>query len=75
MKSMYHLETIAAIGLKVGFNIQINELIKLNEHQSQGHYMTLSKRHSDFEIKSCFSEKLTKFHIKAEVCVYVFQLL
>ena len=30
---MYYLETIAAIGLKVGLNIQINELMKLNEYQ------------------------------------------
>ena len=33
MKIMYYLETIAAIGLKVGLNIQINELMKLNEYQ------------------------------------------
>ena len=54
---MYHLETIAAIRLKVGLNIQINELMKLNVYQSQGHYLTLAKGHSDFEIKSCFSQK------------------
>ena len=33
MKIMYYFETIAAIVLKVGFNIQINELMKLNEYQ------------------------------------------
>ena len=43
MKIMYCLETIAAIGLKVGLNIQINELMKLNEYQSQGHYLILAK--------------------------------
>ena len=37
---MYYLETIAAIGLKVGLNIQINELMMLNEYQSQVHYLT-----------------------------------
>ena len=47
---MYYLETIAAIGLKVGLSIQINELMKLDEYQSQGH--------SDFKIKTCFSWKL-----------------
>ena len=30
---MYYLEIITAIGLKVGLNIQINELMKLNEYQ------------------------------------------
>ena len=55
---MYYLETIAAIGLKLGLNIQINVLMKLNEYQRQGHYLTLAKGHSDFKIKSCFSMKL-----------------
>ena len=55
---MYYSETIAAIGLKVGLNIQINELMKLNEYQSQGHYLTFVKGHSDFKINSCFSQIL-----------------
>ena len=55
---MCYLETSAAIGLKVGLNIQINELMKLNEYHNQGHYLTLAKDHSDFKIKSCFSKKL-----------------
>ena len=50
VKIMYYLETIAAIGLKVGLNVQINELMKLNEYQSQGHYLTFVKGHSDFKI-------------------------
>ena len=29
---MYYMETIAAIGLKVALNIQINELMKFNEY-------------------------------------------
>ena len=61
---MYYLETIAAMGLKVGLNIQINELMKLNEYQSQGHYLTLAKGHSDFKIKSCFSESIESFGTK-----------
>ena len=32
VKIMYYLETIAAIGLKVSLNIQINESMKLNEY-------------------------------------------
>ena len=51
MKIMYYLETIAAIGLKVGLNIQINELMKFNAYQR-------SKGHSDFRFKSSFSQKL-----------------
>ena len=48
---MYYLETIAAKGIKVGLDIQINELMKLNDYQSQGHYLTLAKGHTDFKIK------------------------
>ena len=33
VKIMYYFATIAAIGLKDGLNIQINELMKLNEYQ------------------------------------------
>ena len=43
--------------------IQINKLMKLNEYQSQGQYLTLAKGHSDFKIKSCFSQKLLS-HLK-----------
>ena len=32
MKIKYYMETAAAIGLKVGLNIQLNELMKLNEY-------------------------------------------
>ena len=51
-------ENYCSIGLKVGLNIQINELMKLNEYQSQGHYLTLVKGHSDFRINSRFSQIL-----------------
>ena len=33
VKIMYYLEIIVAVGLKVGSNIQMNELMKLNEYQ------------------------------------------
>ena len=67
---MYYLETIAAIGLKVGLNIQINELVKLNEYQSSRSLFDLGQRSLRFQIKSCFlSENIesfsTKFHMKA----------
>ena len=57
MKIVYHLETIAAIGLKVGLNIQINESMKLNECQRSSSFLTFAKGHSDFKIKTCFSRK------------------
>ena len=60
---MYYLEIIAAIGFKVGSNIQMNELMKLKlmSIKGQGHYLTLAKGHSDFKIKSCFSQKLLSY--------------
>ena len=48
VKIMYYLKTVAPKVLKVGLNIQINELMKLNEYQGQGHYLTLATGHSDF---------------------------
>ena len=55
---MYYLKTIAAIGLKVGVNIQINELMKLNEYQRSRSLFDLVQRSLRFQIKSCFSQKL-----------------
>ena len=53
---MYYFETIAAISLKVGLYIQINELMKLNEYQrSRSLFDALATDHSDFKIKTCFS--------------------
>ena len=37
-------ETIAAIGLKVGLNIQINKLMKLNEYQKLRSLFDLGQR-------------------------------
>ena len=60
--------------LEVGLNVQINELMKLNEYQSQCHYLTMAKGHSDFKIKSLFFSKTiesfgTKFHMEALGCM------
>ena len=41
---LYYLETIVAIGLKVGLNIQINELMKLNEYQRSRSLFDLGQR-------------------------------
>ena len=57
MKITYFLETMAALGLKVGLSIQLNELMKLSEINGQGRSLTLVKGHSDFKVKTCFSEK------------------
>ena len=54
MKIIYFLETIAALGCKVDISIWVNELMMLNEYQSQGHSLTLVKGHSDFKVKTCF---------------------
>ena len=51
-------EIIAAIGLNVDSNIQMNELMKLNEYQRSRSLFDLGQGHSDFKIKSCFSQKL-----------------
>ena len=45
------LETIAALGHRVAWSIQLNEL------KGQGHSLTLIKGHSDFNVKTCFSQK------------------
>ena len=49
MNIMYYLETIAAIGLKVGLNIQINELMKLNGNQRSRSLFDLGHRSLRFQ--------------------------
>ena len=46
---MYYLETIAAIGLKVGLNIQINELMKFSEYQRSRSLFELRQRSLRFQ--------------------------
>ena len=53
---LFFLETIALLGLKVAWSIQLNKLMKLSI-KSQGHSLTLVKCHSDFKVKTCFSQK------------------
>ena len=56
---MYYLETVAAVGLKVGLSIQIIKLMKLNEYQRSR--LLFAKGHSDIKIKTCFSRKLLNY--------------
>ena len=58
VKIMYYLETIAAIDLKVGLNIQINELMKLNEKSKSRSLFDVGQRSLRFKINSCFSQIL-----------------
>ena len=53
-ENYYLLITIAALGLKVAWNIQLNEFMKLMSIKGQGHCLTLAKGHSDFKVKTCF---------------------
>ena len=46
---VYYLEIIAAIGLKVGSNIQMNELMKLNEYQRSRSLFDLGQRSLRFQ--------------------------
>ena len=49
VKITYHLETTSAIGLKVGLNIQIDELMKLNEYQRSRPLFDLGQRALRFQ--------------------------
>ena len=57
VKMIYFAETIGALGLKVGRCIQLNDYLKLHKYQRSRFSLTLAKGHSDFKIKSCFSQK------------------
>ena len=59
VKITFYLETTAAIGIKVGLSIKINEFLKLKEyHRSWSLFDLFSKDHSDFKIKTCILGKL-----------------
>ena len=55
---IYYLESIAAISLKVSETFKVNEIKKLNKYQRSMLQLTLDKGHSDFKIKTCFSQIL-----------------
>ena len=46
-----------ALWLKVAKSIQLNELMKLSEYQRSRSFFDLGKGHSDFKIKTGFSQK------------------
>ena len=52
------LETVAALGLKVGRSIQLNELIDLSEYQRSRSFLDLGQRYSAFRIKTFFPETI-----------------
>ena len=47
----FFLETIAALGLKVVWSIQLNELMKYSEYQRSRSFFDFAKGHSDFKVK------------------------
>ena len=51
---MYYLETIAAIGLKVGLSIQINVIMKLNENQRSKSLFDRGQRSPRFQNLNLF---------------------
>ena len=44
MKIIYFLETIVALGLKVAWSIQLNELMKLSEYRGLRSFFDLGQR-------------------------------
>ena len=46
----FFLETIAALGLKVAWSIQLNELMKLSEHQKSRSFFDLGLRSLRFQV-------------------------
>ena len=48
-ENYYFLETIAALGLKVAWNIQLNELIKLSKCQRSRPFFDLGQRSLRFQ--------------------------
>ena len=49
VKIIYFLETIAALGLKVAWSIQENELMKLSEYQRSRSFFDLGQRSLTFQ--------------------------
>ena len=48
-ESVFIFETIAALGLKVAWSIQLNELMKLNEYQRLTSFFELGQRSFRFQ--------------------------
>ena len=70
MKIIYFLETIAALGLKVAWSIQLNELMKFSEYQRSMSFFDLGQRSLRFQSQNLFFSKITgqfgtKVHIRA----------
>ena len=70
MKIICFLETIAALGLKVAWSIQLNELMKLSEYQRSRSFFDLGERSLRFQSLNLFLAETvgrfgTKIHMKA----------
>ena len=66
---MYYLENIAAVELKVGLSIQINELMNFNEYQMARSLFDLGQRSLRFQKLNLFLSETVesfgpKFHMK-----------
>ena len=48
-ESIFFLETVAALGLKVAYSIQLNALMKLNEYQRSSSFFDLGQRPFRFQ--------------------------
>ena len=70
MKIIYFLETIAALGLKLAWSIQLNKFMKLGEYQRSRSFFDLGQRSLRFQSSNLFFSKTggqfgTKVHMKA----------
>ena len=65
MKIICFLETIAALGLKVAWSIQLNELMKLSEYQRSRSFFDLGERSLRFQSLNLFlAETVGRFGTK-----------
>ena len=70
VKIIYFLETIAALGLKLTWSIQLNEFMKLGEYSRSRSFFDLGQRSLRFQSSNLFFSKTvrqfgTKVHMKA----------
>ena len=69
-KIIYVLEPIAALGLKVGWSSQLNDLLKLNEYQKWRSFSDLCQGSLRFQNYFFFSETIGSFETKVNAEAY-----
>ena len=69
-KLFIFLETIAALGLKVAWSIQLNKLMKLSI-KGQRHPLALVKGHSDFKVNCLTLACILRWTIQGHLVCYV----